>query len=562
MQRLYPLTDNDRQIFAISDENPNIFTDWYLRGPNTGTWYSPEDTDSRKIKRYEELFSLWNDLGKPKGRFEHEDQTYRVIFKMLDRRPYFHHWHGFRFDPWQLDLFMAKQDTHFLAGGFGAGKTIAVEVGMGIRAAKLPGYRGFCLAPYSEQAKEVYKKFNQIIAGTLYEKRFLIKKHLKPYPELMIGNDYVGENGISFYAIMDDSEKVLNLEGDEAMVDQSEQLNNLPDHRRAISSRLRGYYQGRERLGITTWIGNPYDNPEFWDLFDVAEAEPEHYYSYTASTYDNEHLSEQQVGRFERDVGEDEQSKNVFLKGQRPIGAGKQFQGAAVENCRKVWLDDMMKRGLEEHQPGFVKLDSPKIGIHKWELPPVENATYLVIADAGTKNPPHRDSGVVGVWDISNFPTKPATLQAFTWVFGNGSPEGWMKQFHDYVLTYRAVTRCAFDATNWGSGYDSWLQIFSGLMAEPLRLGGETKFKYINGTKVMLMQAKLEYPSIPAITNQLAGYDLPDDKMRQDVAMMVIMTCGWLERMFYMRHTKDAITRPIRNSRNPVHGNRYVEHIR
>ena len=68
----------------------------------------------------------------------------------------------------------------------------------------------------------------------------------------MIGNDFVGpDNTITFVPIGDAKgvRKVLTLTIDAAVVDQTEQLDNVREMIRVIGTRMRGSYRGRDMLG-------------------------------------------------------------------------------------------------------------------------------------------------------------------------------------------------------------------------------------------------------------------------------------------------------------------------
>jgi hypothetical protein len=556
----YKLTKGDRELFALAETDPNAFTDWYFRGDNTGTWALPDAKDSRVQALYKQLYKVWETDGEPdvfQYEWRHGEHQCRVVWKPGSDEPAFHIHHGWLFQGWQLDFRLAPQKTKILIGGFGGGKTITGIVDVLIDAATLPGYRALCLAPYSEQAKEMWVKAKDLMEGTLYKDRFLISIRERPYPQIVIGNDYVGENIINFYSILDDVQKILTLEADCALIDQTERLTDIPDARRVISSRLRGSYRGRERKGQVVWIGNPYDNPDMWDMADQAEEEPEHIYFHRVSSYDNEALSEEQLERYKRDVGNDKASEDTFLKGFRPIGNGEHFPASSVEKCHSLLLDDLMKSHLLNETPGYRVIEAPRIGIVKWEMPPQPDNKYLVIADPGWGNPPKRNAAVIGVWDISYFPQQPAQLTAFSWVFGNNSPDPWMQQFYDYVQLYKAQGRAAYDATGLQSGYERWVEIFQRILSEGLKMGGANKYMHLNATKILMSRGLVNFPTIPGWISQMAKYQLPDDNLDTDIVSMLMMTCGWLERVFYYSIHENK-TKRKQHSKHHVHEGRAV----
>lgn len=533
---LFKLTATDRAIFDEAAFHPNVFLDWYMRGPNTGTWAAPDADDSRLVALYRKLATIWLTEDMPKS-FAYESYTVNAVARPGYEKPHFHVQHGWMFQPWQEDWHLAKQKVRVVAGGFGSGKTIASIMSMMLFAATLPGFIGFGIAPYTLQSREIFDKALKAIQGTRFEKQFLLKVNNSPYPQMIIGNDLVGDNKITFFSALDDPEKLLNLEGDMAMIDQTEQLTDIPATRKAVSSRLRGFHQGRERLSVINFIGNPYDNPEFWDLYDEGEENPQQVYSLRVSTYDNAALSEAQVRAFESNIGDSEQARNVYLRGYRPVGDGKQFPASSVTKCISPTLDEELKNNKDN--VGYIIKNAPRVGLYHYEMPIIPHHQYVVIADPGHGSPPYRNSAVIGVWDVTDFPNTPAHLRAFSWVYGNGSPDPWMQQFYDFVIKYQAVGRCAFDSTGPQTGYDRWVDIFKKVNATGLSLTASSKFLYLNAAKIMMAKGMIQFPSIQGMLSQLARYDIPDDKLNQDIVMMLAMACGWLEQLYYLQASRD-----------------------
>ncbi len=566
---LYRLTPGEQAIFARAraDNDPNWLTNYYMRSETTGTyWRSVLDYDIGRLEieqfrnaalrwqaGYEQLYELWETLGKPEyfypegnkwtscslGEFyvrsERLERVYRTISDPETGSVLFHHPHGALLLKWQLELFRATQPIDVIVGAFGSGKTWAKVLHMLCRAIMLPGYRGFVLAPYSIQANEVYTQALSIINNTYYEERFVLRTVTRPFTKIEIGHEGVGHNTIEFYPILDDPLKIRSLTGDEGMVDQVEQLPDIGELVRTLGTRLRGQYQGRPRLGKMTLIGNPADNPEMWDWFDDAFSAPEEIFSYAPTTHENTYLTVGDFLRFQRQVGHDPTSQAIYLFASRPMGSGKHFPATSLEKCKSEELDEYMNQGLSQENPGFRRIEAPRVGVWRWETPPIEEHEYLVAADPGWGNPPYRNSAVVGTWDITGYMSgAPARLVAFEWVFGQGSPNPWINKFTDYVLTYRAVGSCAYDGTGFQAGYEKLVHGLQQLLAEPINMGGQKKFAALNLAKKMFADGRYAIPSIPGVFTQLAKYDIPDNGLRQDIVSFILVTSVWLERLYYV----------------------------
>lgn len=568
---LYRTNDGDRAIIqrSIQENDINLFLNYYLRSANSGTWFRPvseEDITSlqfpetRKAAQkwkdnYDVLFDIWDYLERPDyfaptpesenwgevSPEEYDELTasgstaYRIVWQPdIMPNPVFHHRHGVLLLPWQLDMNNNNAPTQVVIGGYGSAKTWGKALGMLWRASTLPGYRAFGLAPYSTQSTELYKQLLLAVEGTLFAERFLIASPSKPYPTLVIGNDLVGENTIECYPILDDPSKILTLTGDEALLDQAEKMENgtLTDAIGKIASRFRGQVQGRPRRGQITLVANSADNPELWDLYDDAATDPD-IWAYSPGTFENEYLTVADLKRFEKQVGRDEQSKRMFIFGERPMGSGEHFPKESLEKCRAKWLDDQLAYHVNGKTPGWVRERAQKVDIYRVRVPYQEGSRYLVVADPGWANPPERNSAVIGVWQIDDFPVTPAVLVAFEWVFGHGSPNPWIAHFRSLVQEYHAIGLNGFDATGFQAGYER-MHDFSDVKPTPVNMAGNKKYINLNLAKKYFADGMFQIPTIPHLFSQLAKYKLPDENIRQDIVSMILVTASLLEPFTYM----------------------------
>jgi hypothetical protein len=140
------------------------------------------------------------------------------------------------------------------------------------------------------------------------------------------------------------------------------------------------------------------------------------------------------------------------------------------------------------------------------------------------------------VWDITEFPGRPATLAGFVWVYGNGEIKNWANKHAELTWRFKAINRNGFDATGQQSGYDEWIPIMTNLMSENMNLGGNGKANCLNAAKFLTSHDLMKLPpSLGALFNQLQRYELPEPKkLKQDLVLTFIMSAKWLERMWYM----------------------------
>jgi hypothetical protein len=539
-RQLDHITPADFEIFKLAAQNPNYFTDHYVRTNTSGTYWmkTPTPFDEDKAAAWEVMFYHWKKAGQPEP-FVFSDIPYELQFDANDQ-PIFFQRHGWLWQDWQRNDFLSQQPEHTIIGGMGVGKTVCIGMEHIVFASLLPNYRGYHVAPKMLQANEVYRAIISNCQGTPLWDRWVWAYPQKPYPKIVIRNDYVGESTIEILSVEHEPDKVKTLEGDFVSVDQGEQFTeNFEELILAVGSRLRGQIHGRSRLGRLSIVANSEDNPALWYRYDMAELEPETYYSISPKTWDNIFLTKSQLADMKRRVGGDEQSIAQHMGAARPIGSGEHFPAHVIQLCLDKSLDEVMnyQQEIPDTHPhkntDYIKLTAPKVGIFKWEMPPDRGRDYIVIGDPGQGNPPGRNSAPIMVWDVTDFPEKPATLRAFHWVFCNGSYWPFLNAYEEYVKRYRAQTRNAFDSTGSQKGFDELVFTTMNLAAEGMDLSNMKKMHALNAAKFFMGKGMMKFPYISHLVNQLANYRLPDTKVAQDLVMCVSMAALYIRRYYY-----------------------------
>lgn len=574
MAKLYKLNDGDRELFSMTPKEPNIFTNFYMSGEFTGTWFRPTEETSqtpeiaavidRWKSSYDNILKKWRKGGRPEV-VKYPDRELKVVIENDPDHPAFFHHHGFIFLPWQRSLWFAQQKTRIIIGGYGAAKSAGVFVTNAIRMATLRQYACFVVAEYSRQAYQVYLDAKNMLSGTEYEKRFIGEDGWKsrPYPQIIVKNDLCIESRMEFLSIEQNPEKIKNLQGDAFHIEQAEQFNNLDEVTEYLASRLRGHVGGRPRLGIMDYVANSDENgnPQLWDYFDEGETDPEHVIALQPETFDNIYITVPQLKEIERRIGTDPERRKRALKGKRPIGSGEHFSHETILKCRENSLDDIMRNGLEKELPGYKYLSVPKAQVVEWEIPPEDDKIYLLVADPGWSDPPNRNSAVIMVFDITHFPDIPAMLVAFHWVYGRNSPTPWISKYIELAYKFKCIGRNAFDSTGAQSGYNHMVHGLSDLMPWAIKLGGGTKFVYLNACKTLASHGKFQFPDIPMLFAQMAKYKLPDDKLRQDIVSCLIIAAAYLDHLFY-NITNEEEQEPEEDDGRYNFHSRYQEHRR
>lgn len=518
-RKLYKLTEEDLEVFKAGTLNANAFTDFYLRTPRTGTDYAPGH------KRYAEIDAAWRAAGAPFHLWEFEGEDWSAIWG-ADELPFFRHHHGFRFIPWQLAIHHCKQKLACVCGGFSSGKSLAVVVSALVLAATVEEFKAMLTAPSFFQAKILYQMAVDIMSGTVYEGRFLISAVSAPFPIITIGNSHVGISTLEFRSVSDDGESILSWRGDIAAVDQAELIPDIKQLRKNLGSRLVGKARcGREYMGRMQWVANAGPSPRFWSLYDLGRTQQKKAVAITVTSYDNPHNSEEDLEWLEEEVGGTKEAIAQWMLAQKPIVDGVFFSNATLARCRAKELEKLMADGIKQERMGFV-FKEDGTGIYEWFTPYEHGRSYLVVGDPGQANRPDRNSPVIGVFDITEWPNH-AYLRGFHWMDGMASITPFLAEFQLLVEKYHAQGQCAFDSTGTQTTLDELVFDFNDLMVEGMNFG-QLKMIMLNALRMLMEHGKMRYPYIGGIWDQLGNYKLPDKKLRQDIVSMLMMAAFWL----------------------------------
>lgn len=547
---LYRLTREEREIFEeAKNGNIDVFTNYYLKGPTTGTLWTPGRRREPFKEGYDRLLRIWREAQKPSS-FVTQGQNYNVLLKHefsdeFPNLPAFHYNHGLMLFPTAREIAKANQRVQLVLGGYGSGKSQNLTQIYLTWLAIYDEFHAIVLGPQRKQAAVIYQKAMNAISGTLYEERFLVGNPRSPNEAIQVANDYVTStismpNTMTCYPLVDPT-TFKNMEFDAALIEQSEMFFDFDSIIEFLGSRMRGRTTrtGRARLGVMHFIANSEFNPAMWDLVDRAEVEPKRYRVFVFSSYDNPYLTDDDLDNMEQDVGGTEEAIEVKMRGGRPLGDGKKFTRVMLKTMSSPQLDEELDAGIAANLSGYLRKKEVGIGTYEWGLPYKDDHVYCVIADPGSENPPQRNAYGIMVWDITQFPgpremRQPATIAHMVWGYGNNDTSRWASHYADLVRYYRCEYANAFDATGLQTGYDQWMVALEDLFPEKINMGGNAKFDAINSGTMLASLGLFRVPaSFYGFFDQMSHYDYPEpDKLRQDLVMTFIMSAWWLRRTF------------------------------
>jgi hypothetical protein len=540
------LKPEDYEILRLAQYDIDYFGNYFLRTEKTGTLFTPESDNENILKNYKILRDTYVSLPDRKSRFEYNGISY--IVRDNGDYPTFFYNHGVLALPWHKKAFHAPQPESTIVGGFGSGKTFYIALSLMALAAMLPGFQGYAVAPLMDQAMQTYRLIKQIGEDTPWMKRWVTRTSEYRNPGFTLQNDFIGESKIGILSIESDPQKVLTLEGDVIFLDQAEKFQNLDEITRALGSRLRGTVRGRNRLGRLCYLANSSDNDEFWYRFDLAEVDPKTYFSLKISSSDNTALSKKDLTMMAKRVGGTEKDIAQHMDGERPEGQGEKFSKETIERATDESLNETMKYVLETRKilkdsdpllpwySGFIVEEAARTGVFHWEMPPDHKSkrVYLTVGDPGMGIPPYRNAPCIMVWDITDFPKKPAVMRAFNWIFGNGNYWPFVNTYIDYVHRYHCKARNAFDATGTQKAFDQLIFEQEKLITTPMDMSGmNSKAASLNALLLFMQRGIMKMPRIAGIRLQLSRYKLPDSQLAQDTVMVLAMTASYLREYYY-----------------------------
>jgi hypothetical protein len=478
--------------------------------------------------------------------------------------------HGFRLDDnfedwgkWQAMVCKATQKRIVVIGGFGSGKT------KGIGASAIP----FCLttkdfkfmnaAPVAWQSELMYKFIKDDLGRDTRFGDLIYNAPKSPYPNIefrfYVGN-YLMVTTMEFMSAEKNGNNILSWEGDWVNIEEAGLLDDLGGTITNLGTRMRGTINNRERLARMSMISNSWDDPELWYRYDLAKDLPDDYLSITVSSRANKNVTPDQLRLMLRDIPEDEHER--FIEGGRPEGKGNYFSKEKVYACEDSSFDSHIVEGVKKEYPGFGLSTVPGAGVVYYRIPRGEGHNYIVIGDPGISNAPGRNSPVLGVWDVTDFPKYKMSLAAFWWGAGNGSITPFIRQLLTFMAEFDPITT-AVDATGPQRNTNELLNLFlqgrrfgdtqrdewlggidvskvTNLYILPMDFSSGKKSAFLIAGRLYIEAGLMSWPRmVTGIRSQLTNYDPAKDtgvaktKLTQDIVSMLCMSAFAARQLFY-----------------------------
>jgi hypothetical protein len=442
---------------------------------------------------------------------------------------------------WQLNACMASQTLHVIVGGVGTGKTIGVAAGAIVWALTTPDFKFMNIGKELHQARYVYKEIANFCRGTLLEKFvWTMRESPTPYIEFRF---FIGDrlmcSTFEFFGLGDDADamNIFSWRGDWINIEEAGRIENLAEIAGNLQTRLTGTINGRPYIGRLSMISNPLDNPDMWNLFDLAIRRPEKVLSISVSTLHNQNVTDDQVDSMRMVVPENKQE--AYILGARTDPEGGFYDRASVLACASDAMAELIKSAHDSKTPGYIIIDAANLGWTHFETPYSNDREYLVFGDPGILSPPARNSPVLAVWDVSH-PKVAARLVAFWWGNGGGRIEPFVEKLIYFTKKYHPLS-AGIDSTSTQKYLAEMLTTdrisgegLSIEMITPMDFSGSKKMGYLASLRIAMEDKKLLWPSSVKGTRQITGYDPLRDtsasKLPQDIVSAFAMSAFGIRR--------------------------------
>jgi hypothetical protein len=420
---------------------------------------------------------------------------------------------GFQFDnnfepegAWQLKMHTASQPLVVVIGGVGTGKTLGVGMSACVWAMLTEEYRFLNVAQKAWQAHIMWDEIIKWSGGTPFER--LIEKAIeRPYPKIVIAfkiGNRTYRSTLEFMSVADDAMGIFSWRGDRINIEEGGHIENLAEVVTNLVTRLTGSTSlGRPYFGQLSIISNPWDNPDLWGLFDRAREDADECLSIALSTRHNKNVTDKQIKNLLSMIPESEHSR--FLDGTRPEGQAKFFSKPKVYACEDEVISEEIDLYANEGVDFYRIMRSSKAGVVEMTTPPEPGASYIILADPGTKNAPYRDSPVIMVWKMpEDFPHSPMTLAAFWWGSGNN-------QIMPFVVKLLAWSGMEYPNFDQEPNFDDPEPIYDPIFVGMDSTGTQKNFAEILNLQIMDAEA-LETEKVGPYGRRIIGLDFSGQK--------------------------------------------------
>jgi len=430
-----------------------------------------------------------------------------------------------------------------------SGKSVSVAASYLIDCLTIPNFRALNTSVTAKQAEIPFEMVMPWIEGNDKLQHLIADIALRPYPTIKFLNGSVWV----FRTAGKDGRFIRGLEFDRINYDEAG-LDYTGETIKILRGRLRGVRpDGSQRMARMDVITSPTDAQWLKERFDKGDPtsdkfDPDHFYSLRATTYENTRLDPEQIKAMEAEYTDE--MIDVEMRAKFPEYGMSFFPKSHLQACVDQSLNDAAYEAMhpEKGAPkrGYVVEEHPRYGITKFELPFDPRKSYISVGDPGTDSPPHRNSGVVMVFDISQ---KPIRNVYFHWVDGRGSYNPFLNSYKYAMEKYRPILK-GMDTTGTQKAIDELAFENMGLSIDGLNFS-QDKARMLNSLSLDVSNHNICWPVIKGLVKQMNNYcdEVELKKLPQDIVMTIAQAS------FLARYINNPETTEERETFVPSHSN-------
>jgi hypothetical protein len=417
-----------------------------------------------------------------------------------------------------------KQPNCTWVGAIATGKTTTVAASYMMDCLTLPGFRALNTSISARQAELPFEMIMSWLDGNPKLEHLIDDIKLRPFPIIK----YKNSSMYMFRTMGKEARLIRGEEYDRINIDEAGYM--FDDIAlKVLRGRLRGKRpDGSHRMARMDVVGSPTATDWYVKRFDRGtagnrSADLNNYFSMRTTTYDNTHLTKQQIALMEAEYPPS--MIRVELGGEFPDFGMTMFPKSHVQAITDIYLNDLANEGTRTDsgaaKRGYVLEEDPRQGIMKFELPRESGHRYVLAGDPGVDNPPRRNTAVNVVLDVTERPHK---LVYFDWVQGNGSYFPFLDSYN-YALKKYQPTIKGLDATGTQKALDELAFESKGIQLDKIHFGRD-KAAILNDLTFAITGHAIRIPMIKGMNNQLLSYSRErerDKRFAQDIVMALGM---------------------------------------
>lgn len=427
---------------------------------------------------------------------------------------------GTRLLPALKPLWYLPHPNKFILGSYGSGKTTNMAEMAFASLISNTNFKFVNLAPVGRQAKLMYYKFMEYYRDNDRLAHLIVNTREAPYPEIHFWNgsqaEFVTAKPEYIEHIMGNEFDHINLDEAALTPGLAQAIGNLRTRLRGVRPRINIHRQGL--LSVTTVPGVDADLRSRYEL--GLQDNPD-YLSVKITARHNPYVTDEDLRLMIQELPPSDVP--TYIDCEWPDVSGRQIPARFYDACEDPMLNVEMDTMLQEKVQGANMVEVDRVGVIKWEWPFTQGHYYLTVGDPGTGDPPRRNAGVVLAWDVT---TKPPMLVYFDWIYGGGSISPWVSSFKYAKSKYPGLG--ATDSTSTQKYMNELIWDREGIIVHPLNFSRD-KWGLLNAAKMLWEYGGWRYPVIEGMKRQARAYDLPDDKLDQDIIATMMMS-AWMIR--------------------------------